>query len=275
MSQTVEGSKMTEFRLTPFKFREIKPKIQSNIKYIKNVDSAKFLSGCPLNKYWTFDFIETISDYVDFDNIKTIFDIGSRDGHQSVEFRNWFPEASITAFEANPYQAETLLDVIKGKNINLELVCVGNANGTTTFNLSPSNIGASSALKINDHRVSKEWHQHEISVPLIRIDDYCKKKSIPKVDLLWMDVQGFEIPVLEGFGNMLNDVSAICTEVELVQMYQGATLKKDLDEYLLKFGFVDLQVFHMCPPEAMIHDKFEDNCPEVDVTYINLQCLRP
>jgi FkbM family methyltransferase len=264
---------MKEFILTPFKFREINPKIESNYKYINNVDSAKFLSGYPLNKYWTFDFIETISDYINFDTIKTIFDIGSRDGHQSVEFRNWFPESNITAFEANPYQIQNLKNVTNGNNINLELSCVGNKNGTTCFNLSPINIGASSVLKINDHRVSKEWKQHEIEVPLIRIDNYCERNNVSKIDLLWMDVQGFEIPVLEGFGKMLENVSAICTEVELVQMYDGATIKKDLDEYLLRYGFKELKVFHMCPPEAMVYEKFEDNCPEVDVVYINKKYL--
>jgi FkbM family methyltransferase len=264
---------MKEFLLTPFKFREIKPKIESNHKYIKNVNAEKFLTGWPLNKYWTFDFIETISDYIDFDTVKTIFDIGSRDGHQSVELRNWFPEANITAFEANPYQIKNLTDVVNDSNINLEFSCVGNRNGTTAFNLSPSNIGASSVLKINDHRVSKDWAQYEIEVPIIRVDDYCKTNNISKIDLLWMDVQGFEIPVFEGFGKMLEDVSAICTEVELVQMYNGATLKKDLDEYLLQYGFKELKVFHMCPPEAMVYEKFEDNCPEVDVVYINKKYL--
>jgi FkbM family methyltransferase len=256
---------MKEFLLTPFKFRNINPKIESNHKYIKNVNAEKFLTGYPLNKYWTFDFIETISDY--------IFDIGSRDGYQSVEFRNWFPEASITAFEANPYQIKNLTHVVNDSNINLEFSCVGNRNGTTAFNLSPSNIGASSVLKINDHRVSKEWAQYEIEVPIIRVDDYSKKNNISKIDLLWMDVQGFEIPVLEGFGKMLENVSAICTEVELVQMYDGATIKKDLDEYLLRYGFKELKVFHMCPPEAMVYEKFEDNCPEVDVVYINKKYL--
>lgn len=92
---------MDNFKLTPSCFREITPKIESNKSYIDNVDFEKYKTGQPLNKYWTFDFIEVISNYLDFNDIKTILDIGSRDSYQSVEFRNWFPNAKIIAFEAN------------------------------------------------------------------------------------------------------------------------------------------------------------------------------
>lgn len=56
---------MENFYLTPFKVREITPKIYSNLKYIKNVDSEKFLSGYPLNKYWTFEFLKENQGEVD------------------------------------------------------------------------------------------------------------------------------------------------------------------------------------------------------------------
>ena len=148
------------YKLTPFKFREITKSLPCNEIYIKNVDEAKFLTGQPLNKFWTFDFIETISEHIDFNEIKIILDLGSRDGYQSVEFRTWFPDAKIFVFEANPNQFNQINSVTYGHNIEIVMSSVGNFNGKTSFYISPSNVGASSLLKINNHERRSEWHQY-------------------------------------------------------------------------------------------------------------------
>ena len=49
---------------------------------------------CPL---WTTKMISVIKDKIDFTEIKTILDIGSRDGCQSLELNRWFPNAKIYA----------------------------------------------------------------------------------------------------------------------------------------------------------------------------------
>lgn len=263
-----------KFKLTPFKFREIKPKISNNEKYIKNVDANKFLTGFPLNKYWTFDFIETISNYIDFDTVKTIFDIGSRDGHQSVEFKNWFPEAKIIAFEANPNQISEMKRVTNGYDIQIVQKALGNYNGKTKFFICRNNVGASSLFKVNDHLRSKEWPQYEIETGIVRLDTWCSDNKIKEIDLLWMDVQGAEKVVAEGIGDLLYNVKAICSEAEIEHMYHGSSLKKDLDELLSKYGFEEIQTFHMCPQNNLTLDYLKKNQGEVDVIYVNKKFIK-
>jgi FkbM family methyltransferase len=264
---------MRKIKLTPFVYREINPKIQSNKKFTKNVDANKFLTGFPLNKYWTFDFIETISDYIDFSEVKTILDLGSRDGYQSVEFRNWFPNAKIIAFEANPNQINLMHDVTKGYNIDIVPKAVGNYNGKTSFFLCSGNVGGSSLLKIGNHTRSRTWYQKEIEVDVVRVDDWCKENNIVEVDLLWVDVQGAEKIVFEGCGDILNNVKAICTEVEIAHMYQDSVLKNELDNLLLDKGFVELITFHMTGHEIDSLDEISDTIGECDVTYVNKKYL--
>jgi FkbM family methyltransferase len=260
--------------LTPCIFREIPNCLPCNETFIKNVDEAKYATGQPLNKFWTFDFIETISEHIDFNQIKTILDLGSRDGYQSVEFRAWFPEAKIYAFEANPHQFNLINGVTQGHNIEVIMSSVGNFNGKTSFYLSPSNIGASSLLKINDHQRSSEWQQYEISVDIIRVDDWAKQNNINEIDILWMDVQGAEKMVLEGVGEYLKNVKAICTEVEVEHMYHDSTLKTDLDEFLLENGFIEIRTFHMVPIENVTLDEIKKLQGEVDVIYVNKKFLK-
>jgi len=52
-------------------------------------------------------------------------------------------------------------------------------------------------------------------------------------------------------------------------MYHESVLKDDLDIFLKKYGFVELQTYHMCPVENVTYDYLKENQGEVDVIYIN------
>jgi hypothetical protein len=67
------------------------------------------------------------------------------------------------------------------------------------------------------------------------MDEFLESKKIDKIDFLWMDVQGSERSVFEGFGKYLNDVSIIATEIGLQSIYEGSTLKDELDSILSNF----------------------------------------
>lgn len=249
---------MGKHRITPMKFRPINPRIESNRIYTDRVDEKTYLTGQPINKYWTFDFIETISNYIDFNTIKTIFDVGSRDGHQSVEFRKWFPNARIVAFEANPNQINLCINNTKNHNIEIVPRAVSDSNGQITFFIASNNVGASSLLENSGHPRSNAWPQTKTIVESVRIDDWCKDNNVDSIDLLWMDVQGAEKIVLNGCGDLLDNVKSICTEVEVEHLYRGSTLKRDLDDYLKEKGFSELVTFQM-----------PGNVAERDVIYIN------
>jgi hypothetical protein len=52
-----------------------------------------------------------------------------------------------------------------------------------------------------------------------------------------IDVQGFEREVLEGFGQLLNTVLAVESEVHLKEFYRGETLFPDMLQFMEKRGF--------------------------------------
>ena len=71
------------------------------------------------------------------------------------------------------------------------------------------NDGASSFYKRIDADVSQELTG---CIQIKRLESILREKSIPRIDLLCMDVQGYELNVLKGCGEMLKNVQYIIME---------------------------------------------------------------
>lgn len=209
---------------------------------------------CPL---WTTKMISVIKDKIDFTEIKTILDVGSRDGCQSLELNRWFPNAKIYAFEPVKENYEfTVQNVEKNENIKAYPYAINDYNGKTKFyEVYNGNVGASSLLQTTNHWRSAQWAQKETEVECIVLSDWLKENNIESVDLIWMDVQGAENIVLDSLKDYLNYVKIIATEVGLQELYQGSTTKLDLDNKLHNFIALD--------------ESPESSMTEMDVIYIN------
>lgn len=213
---------------------------------------------CPL---WTKKLISTIKDKINFNDVKVILDIGSRDGCQSLELNRWFPHAKIYAFEPVKENYEfTVKNVQSVENIKVYPYAINNYNGKTIFyEVYNGNIGASSLLKTTNHWRSSQWSQKETEVECIVLSDWLKQNNIDNVDLIWMDVQGAENIVLDSLKEYLNNVKIIATEVGLQELYHGSTSKNELDNKLFSFIALD--------------ESPESSMTEMDIVYINKNLL--
>lgn len=177
--------------------------------------------------------------------IECVFDIGSRDGLQSIEFSKRFPSAKIYAFEANPESIETCLQNTKDyPNITLVPKACLDFDGRTAFyaidmEKSPiKNIGASSCFPISNLYKSREnLLQKTIEVPCCRLDTFMVNNNIDKVDLLWIDAEGSEICVIWGMGDKIKTVRAIYVETTFKPLYYGNRMFEDVHWALFKQGF--------------------------------------
>ena len=214
-----------------------------NNDYIKNVFTAEEKKQGFINmdgytqRILTEPFIEEIKNYIDFSKVKTVLEIGSRDGCQARELARYFPHAQIYTFEPVP---SNLLWVYKNTDDldNVEVIpyAVSDINGTVEFyEVWNGNVGASSLFKVNNHPKSRQWQQRAIQVQSVRMDTWLESRSIDHIDILWADVQGAEKLVFEGFGKYLNNIDCIATEVEIQQLYENASLKDDLDRILYQY----------------------------------------
>lgn len=184
-----------------------------------------------------------------YSEVITIFDIGSRDCLEAIEFSKKYHNAKIYSFEPNPDAIKVAKKNISNfKNITLVEKAVSNINGPVDFypinpELTESphedgNIGASSLFMASGKYPLEKYVQNKISVESITIEKFCEDNCIELIDFVWMDLQGAEFLALKGFGKLLSNVKIIHTEAELFEIYQGQHFFQDIQKLLNKTHFL-------------------------------------
>lgn len=241
-----------------------------NYPVIARVGEEIFRRGQPVNRFWTFQLIDVISKIFDLNAFKTVLDVGSRDGFQSIEFRIWFPDARILAFEPHPTGIELVRHYTSGWNIEICPFACGAQNGMTNFFATPptSNMGASSLLPVDmDNHRSASWVGDPIQVECRRLDNLCAEKEIEEIDILWADVQGAEMMVMSGLGDLIYKTKAIATEIGVSSLYQGSTQLEQLHGYLVEHDFICVGAY--CHDHIPLIDFIRLGSGELDLVYVN------
>ena len=226
--------------------------------------------------------INYLSNILNFDSISTILDIGSWHLKQTIELSQIFEFANIHAFEPNPETNKYCVDVLEKlpnfvKNrISINKLALSNEIGTLNFyqldkqksSSTNEGIASLSKLKIDGSLLNDNWVQKEIKVEATTLDKWCLDNKVNKVDLIWMDVQGAELKVLQGSLNTLRNVKAICTEAGLVPYYEEHSLKPDIDKLLFENNFIELEKAFCKTPWSC------EKAAEADVIYINKKFIK-
>src|SRR5690606_36781282 len=83
------------------------------------------------------------------------------------------------------------------------------------------------------------------SVSVERGDDVLGGLELPRPLLVKLDVQGFELAVLEGMPNVLARTDFICAEISFVDLFAGQPLADDVIAYLHPHGFRLADVYNL------------------------------
>ena len=181
--------------------------------------------------------------------VEVIFDVGACHALESVELSKKYPNAKVYTFEANPVSYNVCLENTEGyDSITVINEAVNDYDGLCKFypmdkektvtTWEDGNQGASSLYRANgQYDFIEKYVQYEIEVPCTRLDTFCEKNNIDKIDVIWMDLQGAELKALQSLGSRLDTVQIIHTELEMNPMYEGQCLFSDVNEYLTNNGF--------------------------------------
>lgn len=71
-----------------------------------------------------------------------------------------------------------------------------------------------------------------IEVPTRTLAEVAAEAALTRIDFIHMDVQGAELDVLRGAGNLLAHVGLIWLEVEARPLYQGQPLRDDVEAFM-------------------------------------------
>lgn len=169
---------------------------------------------------------------------KVIFDIGAFDGAETMELAAAFPEAEVYAFECVPKNAARCAERLAGNPlVHLVPVALGDRSGLLWFNESTSaNEECGSLLKPNG-RYFEPMPIRKTIVPCYSIHTLCRWNDFPIPDVIWMDVQGYELKVLGGMQEHISFLQMFWAEVAYSAYYEGQMLVEEFDAEVKKLGF--------------------------------------
>ena len=239
----------------------------------------------------TFSREKTIKMLIN-NNEPIIFDVGANNGSSLDEFKEWWPNSHVHCFEPQDECMEELNEsadsFVGSGSVYVNHIAVGNkSNEKIKFYTHDINSGVSGFNKINmDSKDSldlnnlskenaakkKEYEKslnHVREVSTLRLDDYIANHhtKIDSINLLKIDTQGFEPEVLEGFGNKLNHVDVVLTELMFYDYYERSLSFSDIEKYLHKANFQLYDISHIAK------NPMNGRTDWVDVIYVNKRLL--
>jgi FkbM family methyltransferase len=172
---------------------------------------------------------------------RSVIDGGANRGSFTDAFLQLHRPERLVLVEAIPDLAEKLRARYAGKpGISVVSGALSDKNGEAQFEINRSE--ASSSLLPIDPR-NTEWFSRDlrvartVQVPTMTLPALMEAQGLETVDLLKLDLQGAERFVLNGGEAVLDRVQVIYTEIFFEQLYAGAWLFWEMNEFLASRGF--------------------------------------
>ena len=169
-----------------------------------------------------------------------MIDCGAHDGADSVELVRILG-GTLHAFEPVTEIYERLIKRTQNfSNIQCYQLALSSQSGRQYFHVSEGASDASSSLLEPDQHLidhPETSFSRKIEVETVTLNEWAAANKIPKVDMLWLDMQGFEMQMLQASDKILKGVQVIHTEVSTKQTYKGVTLYNTYRAFLEQKGF--------------------------------------
>lgn len=220
------------------------------------------------NGYRHIERVIDLANYFKLNSKSTIIDIGAAEGVISQMFSEAFPLATIYAFEPINITFNTLK---KNTAANKKIIAINKAIGNSieerTIHVA-ERITSSSIFEIqknikNSYFASNLNHKQDENIRIVMLDD--EIADIPEINIIKIDVQGFELEALKGATLTLQKTNIVLLEMQNHELYNRAPKYYELDEYLRKNNF---ELFDMIPSIRQ-----DEMLYEWDGIYVNKKLL--
>ncbi len=149
----------------------------------------------------------------------TIFDVGTFDGSDCLDFLDLFDNPNIYAFEADKRSVEIFKKYVQDRPIQLIETALSNVDGEIEFYQSESETrrhtrydyektwsASGSVKKPQNHLSVFPDIQFKLNkVKSTKLDTWIKDKNIDIIDIMWVDVNGGEEEFLKGGKTTINE----------------------------------------------------------------------
>jgi FkbM family methyltransferase len=157
---------------------------------------------------------------------KLCIDVGANVGDYSLSILR-STTAQVIAFEPLPATFEILRQKSQEftPRIKLENVGVGEREQELTINYNP-NTTAHASFSKEVEAINYLSNTYELKVPVVTLDSYFERNKINEVDLIKIDVEGFETEVFSGSKKIFTEIRPRFIQIEFNwhQLFRNAPL---------------------------------------------------
>jgi FkbM family methyltransferase len=189
-----------------------------------------------------------------------IVDVGGADGTTGKIFSNYFPDSQVVIFE--PLQ-ENIVQLRNLRRSFPQWIVVPKAVGAKKEKkiiYKAERITSSSLFPLHSSTDSNAFNNalKEVSIETIDVTTLDIECAVfPSVAVLKLDVQGYELRVLQGATKTLRKTSVIVLEMNNHNGYVGAPKYYQIDSYLRSHDFSLIDIF---PSSKIDHRLIEWDC---------------
>jgi FkbM family methyltransferase len=166
-----------------------------------------------------------------------VVDGGANKGNITARLLDVWPQASVVAFEPQPRLARKLAKRFRDNpRVAIRAMALGEQPDTLALSVltRPTLSSLLAPSGIHDKYAGETLDVTEtLNVPVVRLD-----AVLTRVDVLKLDLQGFELPALRGASGLLPGVSAVVAETARYPLYEGQALLPELEAFLVEFGLM-------------------------------------
>ena len=194
------------------------------------------------------------------------FDIGANIGLYSLHASKYAGnKGAIFAFEPTPTTYKKLcsnLELNKISNVYPQNIALSDKSGSMIFNVSKKNYDAwNSFAKLKQLNNNSE----EITVKTVTLDEFIEEKNIKQIDLIKLDVEGWELYVLKGAIKLLSSKTNI--PVWLIEFTEANTFAAgyycgEIFDYMELFGYkwyaYDVEKNELFPKQKELHYPYQN-----------------
>ncbi len=189
--------------------------------------------------------LEWIPQFLPYNPI--IVEAGAFYGNDTCRASKLWPRGRIIAFEPNPQAFEHLqkkVQDVSARNVELHNVALNSYNGIAVLNACHGMKGndpifsyASSLLPLTPE-MEVYCKGPQFVVPCVNLDDWCHENQIDHIELLRLELEGLELPVLMSSPRILKNTRMIYVKTMMHPYRIGMTQYPELKKFLEKSNFV-------------------------------------